>query len=64
MISVEDLIADRMGQFASGTAPEMRMQARQLLVLHNNVDRVYLDRRIKVETGSQYGIDDINARPA
>ena len=64
MISVEDLIADRMGQFASGTAPEMRMQARQLLVLHNNVDRVYLDRRIKVETGSQYGIDDINARSA
>lgn len=64
VISVEDLIADRMGQFASGTAPEMRVQARQLLVLHNNVDRVYLDRRIKEETGSQYGIEDINARSA
>lgn len=64
VISVEDLIADRMGQFASGTAPEMRVQARQLLVLHNNVDRVYLERRIKEETGSQYGIDDISTSPA
>lgn len=64
VISVEDIIADRMGQFASGTAPEMREQARQLLILHNNVDRAYLDRRVREETDGAYGIDDINAYPA
>lgn len=30
MIAVEDLIADRMGQYHSGTAPEMLEQARTL----------------------------------
>lgn len=64
VISVEDIIADRMGQFASGTAPELCEQARRLLVLHNNVDRAYLDRRVREETAGAYGIDDINAYPA
>lgn len=64
VISVEDVIADRMGKFASGTADEMREQARRLLLLHNNVDRAYLDRRVREETDGAYGIDDINAYPA
>lgn len=59
IISVEDIIADRMGQFASGAAPEMWKQARSLLILHSDLDRAYLDRRIREETGGDYGIADI-----
>ena len=65
IIAVEDIIADRMGQFASGTAPEMLNQAWRLLVLHSEVDRAYLDRRVREETAGDYGIDDIKeADPA
>ena len=60
IISVEDIIADRMGQFASRTAPDMLGQAARLLVLHSDVDRAYLDRRVREETVGDYGIDDIN----
>jgi hypothetical protein len=56
VISIEDIIADRMGQFASGSAPEMREQARQLLNLHPEVDRDYLERRIRQETLGEHGI--------
>ena len=59
VIAVEDMIADRMGQFASGSAPEMREQARRLLQLHSDVDRDYLDRRIRQETAGEYGIEDL-----
>lgn len=59
IIAVEDIIADRMGQFASGTAPEMLEQASLLLRLHTNIDRAYLDRRVREETVGDYGIDDI-----
>lgn len=59
VIGVEDLIADRMGQFASGSAPEMREQARALLDLYPDLDRAYLERRIREETLSEHGIDDI-----
>jgi hypothetical protein len=59
IISVEDIIADRMGQLASGTAPEMREQARRLLALHSDADHAYLDRRISEETAGEYGIEDI-----
>lgn len=59
VIAVEDLIADRMGQFASGTAPELRDQARELLRLHPDADRDYLDRRIRYETAGDYGLDDV-----
>lgn len=38
IISVEDLIADRMGQYASGTAADRLGQARILLALHDNAD--------------------------
>ncbi|WP_404334669.1 hypothetical protein AB2M62_13920 [Sphingomonas sp. MMS12-HWE2-04] len=59
VIAVEDMIADRMGQFASGSAPEMRGQARALLTLHSDADRAYLERRIREETAGEYGIEDV-----
>jgi len=59
ILSVEDLIADRMGQYASGTAAEMRDQARALLGLHPGLDRDYLDRRIRTETVGEHGLEDI-----
>ncbi len=59
VISVEDLIADRVGQFASGTALEMWAQALALYGLHPNVDSEYLDRRIQEETGGAYALKDI-----
>lgn len=58
MIAVEDLIADRMGQFASGSAPEMREQAQALLTLYPDADRAYLERRIREETLGEHGIED------
>lgn len=59
VISVEDLIADRMGQYASGSAPDRREQARLLLGLHPGVDRAYLDRRIRQESMGDYGLADL-----
>ena len=59
VIPIEDLIADRMGQYASGTAPEMLGQARTLLLLHPDLDMPYLERRVRQETGGDHGIDDI-----
>ena len=41
---VEDLIADRMGQYASGTARDRIDQARTLLALHPDADMAYLER--------------------
>lgn len=57
IVSVEDLIADRMGQYASGTAREMLEQARILYGLHPQLDRDYLDRRIRFESANDYGIE-------
>lgn len=59
IIPIEDLIADRMGQYASGTAPEMLPQARTLFRLHPDLDRAYLERRIRYETGNEHGIADL-----
>ena len=42
-VSLEDMIADRMGQYASGTAPEMLYQARALFALYPDADRDYMD---------------------
>lgn len=61
IIAVEDLIADRMGQYASGTARDRLDQARLLLRLNPDVDRVYLDRRIREESCGDYGISDVEA---
>jgi hypothetical protein len=59
IISVEDLIADRMGQYASGTARDRLDQARILLRLHPDADMPYLDRRIREETAGDHGLEDI-----
>jgi hypothetical protein len=59
VISVEDLIADRMGQFASGTADEMLGQARALFKLSSGLDRDYMDRRIREETAQGHGLQDV-----
>ena len=57
VISVEDLIADRMGQYASSTAADRLDQARVLFALHPALDRVYLERRIREETMGDHGIE-------
>jgi hypothetical protein len=59
VISVEDLIADRMGQYASGTARDRLDQARILLALHPDADLAYLDRRISEESSGEFGIADV-----
>lgn len=59
VIAVEDMIADRMGQYASGTAAEMLEQARRLFRLYADVDRAYMDRRIRDETAGEHGIEDL-----
>jgi hypothetical protein len=59
VISVEDIIADRMGQYASGSAPDMREQAQRLFILHNQADLDYMDNRIRFESGGDYGVADL-----
>jgi hypothetical protein len=59
ILPVEDLIADRMGPFASGSAPEMRSQAAALLALYPEADRAYLEKRIREETNGSHGIEDV-----
>ncbi|WP_240502244.1 hypothetical protein [Sphingomonas panacis] len=60
-VSIEDMIADRVAQFASGSAPEMLEQARALLALHSHVDRSYLSRRIFEETAGDYDLESFEA---
>lgn len=52
IISIEDLIADRMGQAYSQMPPRRDMldQASLLLQFAKSVDEMYLDRRIREET--------------
>jgi hypothetical protein len=57
VISVEDMIADRMGQYGSGTARDMLGQARALFRLYPDADSDYMERRIREETAGDYGID-------
>lgn len=63
VISVEDLIADRMGQYYSGTAPEMLQQARVLFNLYKDADRSYMERRIREETANEYGLAELESAP-
>lgn len=59
VIAPEDIIADRMGQYASGTAPEMLGQANALFSLCEGLDLHYMDRRIREETAGDYGLQDL-----
>ena len=69
VISVEDLIADRMGQYASGTARDRIDQARTLLALHPDAEMAYLERRPSTSSGQaereesmgDYGVEDIES---
>jgi hypothetical protein len=57
VIALEDIIADRMGQYASGSAPAMRAQAKELFDLYPYADLDYMEHRIRYETAGEYGID-------
>ena len=59
VISLEDIIADRMGQFASGSAPTMFAQAKELFDLYPTADIGYMESRIRYETAGEYGIDTL-----
>lgn len=59
VISVEDLIADRMGQYASGAARNMLGQAKALFTLSEGLDLHYMERRIREETAQTYGVQDL-----
>jgi hypothetical protein len=59
VISLEDLIADRMGQYHSGTASDMLEQARTLFALYPDADLDYMERRIREETQNDHGIADL-----
>lgn len=59
IIPAEDLIADRMGQYASGTARDRLDQARILFALNPDLDLDYLERRIREESFGDHGIEDL-----
>lgn len=59
VIAPEDIIADRMGQYASGSAPDMLGQARALFAICEGLDLHYMERRISEETGGDYGLQDL-----
>lgn len=59
IISVEDLIADRFAQYASGTASDRIEQARLLLDLSPDVGIEYPERRIREESSGDYVVEDL-----
>ena len=59
IVAIEDMIADRMGQYASGSAPEMLEQARRLFALHADADLDYMEIRIRHESVGEYGVADL-----
>lgn len=59
VIAPEDMIADRMGQYASGSAPEMLGQALALFKICEGLDMDYMERRIAYETAGEYGVQDL-----
>lgn len=62
VIAPEDIIADRMGQYASGSAREMLGQARALFAICDKLDMDYMERRIGEETAGEYGIQDLETK--
>jgi hypothetical protein len=54
---VEDLIADRMAQYDSGTAPDRLGQAVKLFQLADRLDEAYLNRRIREDTGGRFDLE-------
>jgi hypothetical protein len=62
ILAPEGMIADRMGQYASGSAPEMFAQALALFTICEGLDMDYMDRRIAYETAGDYGVQDLQAK--
>jgi hypothetical protein len=64
MVSVEDLIADRMGQFASTSEGVKAMldQAIKLYQFAQYIDEPYLDARIRTETLGSFDLKYLLAR--
>lgn len=62
VLAPEDIIADRMGQYASGSAPDMLGQARALFTICEALDIDYMERRIAHETAGEYGVQDLQAK--
>ncbi|MBO6888138.1 MAG: hypothetical protein JJ871_08730 [Thalassospira sp.] len=58
-IAIEDLIADRMGQYDAppNMREDMLEQAAALLKLAENLDNAYLDKRIREETAGDFGLE-------
>jgi hypothetical protein len=59
ILSVEDIIADRMGQYGSGSANDMLEQARRLFTLHADSDLDYMEKRIRFESAGEHGVADL-----
>ena len=61
---VEDMIADRLGQYGSNPRgrADMLNQAVTLYVLADEVDEAYLDRRIREESGGDYDLEFLKAK--
>lgn len=64
VIPIEDLIADRLRQFAMSRRgpPEMLRQAIALFHLARDLDETYLDRRIREESFDTFDLDYLRAR--
>lgn len=58
---IEDLIADRMGQFNSSPqkVPAMLEQAAVLYLLADDLDDAYLHKRIQEDTAGDFGLPDL-----
>lgn len=59
LLAVEDIIADRMGQYASGTANDMLAQAQALFELYPDADMTYMNRRIEEESCGDYDVETL-----
>ena len=59
VIAPEDIIADRMAQYHSGSAPEMLGQARAIFAICEGLDLPYMARRIAEETAGEHGVQDL-----
>jgi hypothetical protein len=59
VIAVEDIIADRLGQYDSGSGGHAEMLAQAIWVFRmaQQLDATYLDRRIREETGGSLTLD-------
>lgn len=51
------MLCARMGQYASGSAPTMFAQAKELFDLYPAADMGYMETGVRYETAGEYGID-------